>query len=282
MRPLVIPPTIRTALDNGATLVISISGGKDSQAMLNTLTAAHRNFGWSGSLPAVHANWGRAEWPQTLGHCKTLCVQAGIPLTVVQRTPGGDLVDRWKERMETLRGTGKPFWSSAAQRYCASDLKRNPINAFLRQSTHVVSAEGIRAEESPARTQKPVWAVRDAITTRTRAAYTWYPLFDWPVADVWDACETSLDDLARRRQLFRAGSHHEALDGWPAHPAYVFGNQRLSCALCILASKNDLMIGAQHNPDLYRELVDMENESGFSFRSNFALKDPPRGEHADS
>ena len=39
------------------------------------------------------------------------------------------------------------------------------------------------------------------------------------------------------------------------HEAYDLGNHRLSCALCVLASLNDLINGAVHNPDTYREIL---------------------------
>jgi hypothetical protein len=40
----------------------------------------------------------------------------------------------------------------------------------------------------------------------------------------------------------------------------------LSCSICILASKNDLLVGIEHNPDYYRDLVDLEIERGWSFQ----------------
>jgi hypothetical protein len=49
------------------------------------------------------------------------------------------------------------------------------------------------------------------------------------------------------------------------------GNQRLSCAMCVLASRADIANGARHNPDLLAELVRMEEESGFSFRQDLRL-----------
>lgn len=290
MRPITIPDAVSAALTQGAALIVSISGGKDSQALLNALVAARAAHRWPGPVLAIHAHLGRAEWPQTLGHCQAICDAVGVQLVVTERSTGGDLVDRWRERMVTLAGTGKPFWSSAKQRYCTSDMKRGPINVYLRQFKLVISAEGVRADESPARAKKPVAAIRQEITAsglcdhtmanalayqsfKQRLALTWYPLHDWTEADVWDACGTSLKDLQRRRELYAAGFINLALDGWPAHPAYVYGNQRLSCALCILASKSDLINGARHNPELYQELVAMERESGCTFRADMALGD---------
>jgi 3'-phosphoadenosine 5'-phosphosulfate sulfotransferase (PAPS reductase)/FAD synthetase len=221
---------------------------------------------------------------------------------VVER-PQGDLVDEIRERMKKLRGTGKPHWPSATSRYCTSDQKRTQIDKVLRSRWPadkkrdqnrghelVISAMGMRAQESAARGRKPVVQVASRVTSKAlaslepaealarqqpgqRLCLDWLPIHHWREADVWAAMGTSTDDLERRRTLYRDGCETEALDGWPAHPAYVFGNQRLSCALCVLASRGDLVNGARHNPELYREYVAIERESGFAFRLDLALAD---------
>jgi 3'-phosphoadenosine 5'-phosphosulfate sulfotransferase (PAPS reductase)/FAD synthetase len=270
MTDIAIPQGISAALSNGYALALSISGGKDSQAMVSAVMSAYHANGWTGPVFAIHSHLGRAEWPQSLPHCEVICEDAGIPLVVVERAQG-DLVDRLWERLEKLRGQGKPFWPSAANRYCTSDLKRNPINKHLRQYKGVISAEGIRSGESKTRCHKPLWEVRQAIQTMTRNAYTWNPIKEWVIADVWQACGTSQADLERRRALYRTGYQTEALAGWPAHPAYVFGNERVSCALCVLATRNDLQVGADHNPGLLAEYLRMEDESGYTFKQGFSL-----------
>lgn len=42
------------------------------------------------------------------------------------------------------------------------------------------------------------------------------------------------------------------------------GNERLSCVFRIMASKNDLRNGAIQNPELYREHVELERETGYT------------------
>ena len=293
LRPLGIPPVIAAALAAGATLAISLSGGKDGQAMLAALVAAHRAYAWPGALVALHADLGRVEWPESGPHCERLCAAAGVPLQVVRR-PKGDLLARWQERMAALAGTGKPFWSSAQNRYCTSDLKRGPLDTALRQWPLVISAEGLRAEEGPDRAKKPVVGVRRQITRERlkalppaaaldawqqrrqgRLALNWRPILDWTLDAVWAACGTSAADLARRQRLYQIGATAQALAGWPAHPAYVYGNRRVSCMLCVLAAKSDLVNGARHNPALYAAMVRMEAASGCRFRADLALADLP-------
>lgn len=273
MKRLSLPPEVDQALRDGAALAISISGGKDSQAMLlAVLEERKRQPDWTGPVYAIHADLGRVEWTETPAAVEALAAAVGVELVVVRRTKG-DLLQRWTDRMEQLDGTGKPFWSSAAARYCTSDLKRDPINKHIRRHRLVVSAEGIRREESAARARKACWEPRKRIITETRHAITWRPILDWTEADVWEACGVSLDEVQRRRWLYRAGLERLALDGWPCHPAYVYGNERLSCALCVLASVGDLRNGARHHPELYATLVDMEERSGFSFQPSRWLRD---------
>ena len=270
MQSLNLVPEAAAALAGGAALAISVSGGKDSQAMLEALVAEHRTQKWPGEVFAIHSDLGRAEWAESQPHCQQQCDRLGIQLAVVRRLKG-DMVDRWQERMHKLAGTGKPFWSSSSQRYCTSDMKRGPIDTYLRRYKNVVCAIGIRSQESRGRARQLVWQHRTQICTKDRQAYSWNAIFDWKIEDVWETIGTTSVDLERRRWLYREGSHKEALEGWPGHPAYVYGNERVSCALCVLASRADLRIGALHNPQLFRILTDMEGESGWSFRHNDAL-----------
>lgn len=310
--PLAVPAAVADALGQGGTLAVSISGGKDSQALLSALADEYALRGWTGPIYAVHAHLGRAEWPQSLAHCRRIAEQAGVELVVVHR-PQGDLVDQIRARALKLAGTGKAPWPDAQNRYCTSDQKRGQLDTQMRnpwptatmryctadqkrgqilkvhrRSELIVAAMGMRGGESAARAKRPVVAVRKQITAKAirdlapdaalsargegqRLALDWLPLHHWGAEDVWAQCGTSSSDLTERQFLYRAGRVGEALDGWPAHPAYVYGNQRLSCALCVLASQNDLINGARHNPELYREYVAIERESGFAFQQGRSL-----------
>ncbi|MGC1309373.1 MAG: hypothetical protein WA885_19300, partial [Phormidesmis sp.] len=48
--------------------------------------------------------------------------------------------------------------------------------------------------------------------------------------------------------------------------AYVSGNSRLSCSMCVLASATDIKNGAEHNLSTWLELTLMEIQSGWSFQ----------------
>lgn len=322
MRKLKIPREIRQAMDMGAALAVSISGGKDGEAMLNELVPLHIAEGWTGPIFAIHADLGRAEWPQTPAHVERMAARAGVRLVVVNRRQG-DLFARFEERAAATAGRDVPWapsaqnryctshlksgpidahlrtvevrdarpWApSAANRYCTSDLKRGPIDGNLRGFQLVVCAMGIRAQESAKRSRDPVVSVRKQITTerlkklapsralrewngKGRLALNWNPIHGYSVADVWEACGTSLEELTLRRKAYAAGYEKEAFEGWPSHVAYVMGNDRLSCALCMLASLNDLRNGARHVPEAARFLVQMEDRTGFTYRPEGSLRE---------
>lgn len=288
MKLLAVPEVIEKALTMGAQVVISVSGGKDSQALANVLVA-----NGIGSY-ALHMDLGRAEWPQTAAHVEKIAQDNRLDLTVVNR-PQGDLLDQIEARAIKLQGTGKPFWPSAASRYCTADQKRGQADKVLRRHQLVISAEGIRADESAKRAKDPVVSIRKQITAKHlrtlnpsealsvwekgsgRLALTWNAIHDWSIDNVWAACGADAGDLEKRRIQYKTGDEIAALDGWPCHPAYVFGNTRLSCVFCVLACEGDLVNGAQHNPGLVRQYVDLETRYGSTFRHGRALSDIVKG-----
>lgn len=62
-RHISIPNEIHALLDLGAHLIISVSGGKDSQAMTSVL----RRHLPHADTRLLFADLGAAEWPQTRG-----------------------------------------------------------------------------------------------------------------------------------------------------------------------------------------------------------------------
>lgn len=356
MRDLFIPPVIRRAMCAGAVLACSISGGKDSDALTRQVTAWAGGAGWGDRLFALHMDLGRMEWNETPAQVERIARDNGLPLVVVKR-PQGDLLQEIEERMEKLAGTDKPFWPSAAQRYCTADQKRsqadkvyrdvgshvpfwpsaaqryctahhktNQADKVYRNHSLIISAEGNRAAESPKRGRDPVVSVRKQITAeplkdlpvdeafwqwlvinelidrdlplpdgwrhysremRPRLAITWYAIHDFELEDVWQTCGTSGAELEQRRAIYRQAwdmsttpwtllhpeKIAEALDGWPCHPAYVYGNERVSCALCVLATKRDLSNGARHQPELLQHLIGLEERGESTFKHGWSLSE---------
>jgi 3'-phosphoadenosine 5'-phosphosulfate sulfotransferase (PAPS reductase)/FAD synthetase len=241
-------------LREGAALVLSVSGGKDSDAMCHYLLERRQAEGWPGDTVMVHADLGRAEWRSTTDYVRDLARRKNVPLHVVRWTHG-DLIDRIWQRY--YADPSRPCWPSSKVRYCTSDLKRAPISRWIRTTYptgRVVCAVGLRAEESSARAKKAVVIVREDCTAPTlnRLTLNWLPIHDWTESDVWECIRQH---------------------GNVCHEAYKLGNHRLSCACCVLASVNDLFNGAAHNPDTYCELWRIEAVTGYSFRKDFWLSD---------
>jgi len=274
-----LPPQIDQALKAGFDLVVSISGGKDSDAMTRVLK--HMWYGqargWTGQMLLLHSHVGRAEHKITPRYIQRFAEQMALPLHVID---GVDLVDVMKARKAKLEAQGKavPFWPSAKARYCTSDLKRNPINKFLRHWSgkrgRVICAIGMRAEESASRAKKPVVKTRAGVQTKTRTVYDWLPIHNFTREDVWHTLGYELDEL-RAIQTQSHGLSPEAIlkSDFRAHPAYALGNDRLSCGLCIFGSLGDLRNGAAQNPEVYREYIQLEIDSGFSFQPKRWLGD---------
>jgi 3'-phosphoadenosine 5'-phosphosulfate sulfotransferase (PAPS reductase)/FAD synthetase len=319
-RPLFLPDIFLAFLREGADCGIGLSGGKDSQALVIRFIQWYRTQGFTGRLFAIWANLGRAERTETPGFIDALCKQLAVPLEIVRPVVGdreGDLEDSLTRRKDKLAGTGTPFWPTLGRRYCSA-LKRGACDKAFRSSRIIASLEGIRADESDERAEKEPFTVRETITgvryktlapdeafaryladqrrapvqyslfeetdeqpeKLPRLAFTLYPLFQWNLDHVWDACSTSQEELNERRMLYRQGIEQQdpalramALDGWSCHPAYVKGARRLSCSLCILSDEETLRSGAYNNPVYYRSLVWYEIESGFPFQQRRWLAD---------
>lgn len=250
---ILLPPEIEERLARGAHLVVSVSGGKDSDVMALELHKLHTERGYTGDFVMIHADLGRMEWPQSKPHCWQLADRLRCRLVAVHHAKY-DLLEGIRQR-HLKRPDAPPFPSSAA-RYCTSDWKRGPIDKWLRnaypENADVVMAIGLRREESSGRAKKPVWQARPKASapTKEREVVDWYPLLDY-----------TLDEV------FQTAADYD----WELHPAYALGNARVSCALCVLACQGDLRNGAEHNPGLYRDLVDIELESGYAFQQGKPL-----------
>lgn len=274
---------IDKALYLGARIHASVSGGKDGQAMVKTLV----DTGYPIDA-MIHCDLGRVEWPQSISMCEKQSLEFNLPLHILQRSDNLDLLAYWQRRMKMLEGTGKPFWSSATERYCTSDLKRGPSDRyFTRQGNFNISAEGIRALESKARAKKQTLSIRKSKTStyynnmsvveaiknyhpEKRLTLNWYPVFDFTIGQVWATYGMSESDLIFARGYYL--KHSSVPDWWPFHPAYAFGNERVSCMFCVLACLSDLQCGAKHNPQLLNELVRMEKEGNATFKNGWSLK----------
>lgn len=240
-------PSIDELIEAGALFVANHSGGKDSQAMLITLL--HRVP--REQLLVVHASLGEAEWPGALEHAQQQATAAELPFLVA--TARKTLFEMVEHRFKTRPGPGSPCWPSASNRQCTSDLKRDPITREVRRYANakgfstIVTCLGIRAQESPGRARRATLSLSARNTTRTRRWYEWLPIHDVSTAEVFETIRNA---------------------GQEPHYAYALGNERLSCVFCIMGSRNDLMNGARHHPELLARYEAIEQRTGYTMHQS--------------
>ena len=262
---LEVPPEIVSVLDAGAPAFIGVSGGRDSQALAYRVCAHLDDIGHRGQRFLIHSDLGRVEWRDSLPVCERLAQRLGVELIVVRRQ-AGDMMDRWLSRWagNVARYANLECvklilpWSSASQRFCTSELKSQVLAREMRRrfpEGDVVSAVGIRREESANRARMPAWKKDERLTRRRGVGHTWNAILGWRRQDV--------NDYVRSR-------------GDVLHEAYrIYGTTRVSCAFCVMGSEHDLRASSNcaENQAIYREMVELEAVSTFSFQSTRWLGD---------
>lgn len=261
MSACAIDQPVADALAQHAFVVFNLSGGKDSGAAALAVTRHLDRIGHPRDRRlAIHADLGRAEWRETEATVERQARHVGAPLTVVRRK-AGDMVDRWEQRFTNGKARYASLstynligpWSSAALRFCTSELKAQVIGPHVARELRgqrVVQVVGIRREESSNRQRTPISKPDHRYAKPGNKAGTdmlmWHPLVDWSTEQVFD---------------------YHAVEGLGLHPAYDAGCSRVSCAFCIMQSVKDSQAAASvaGNLDLYRKLVAMEADSSFSF-----------------
>lgn len=196
-REVLVTPEITSALENGAAVAIGVSGGKDSAATALATVDYLEHAGHRGPRVLIHGDLGRVEWPQSLPACQRLALRLGLELMVVRRATG-DLVDRWRARWENnvRRYAELSFvklilpWSTASMRFCTSELKTSIICRALVQrfaGGTILSATGIRRQESPNRAKTPVANPQPKLASASRRTQglDWHPILDWTAQQVF-------------------------------------------------------------------------------------------------
>jgi DNA sulfur modification protein DndC len=231
-------------------LVINVSGGKDSTRMLGFIrfrfpqiptycVMADTGFEHVRPVPAL-------EWSRQIAE------RFGMELHVV-RNPN-------KTYLEMVRARGK--FPSAQFRQCTSDLKRGPIQKFIRQLPHpvVINCMGMRAQESAQRARQQPWSKDESLSKAGRIVYNWLPIFS----------ETT-------EQVLQWHWKHKL----PLHPVYVpeyhrdgtVGGylRRFSCRVCIFASDHDIRMIHEHDREAFDLVSELEEQSGFTMKSGRSL-----------
>ena len=148
----------------GGAFVVSVSGGKDSTAVLLAMIDARIPF------VAVFADTGW-EHPLTYEYLDTIERTLGLRILRVGEP------DAMRSRIRHRAG-----FPARAQRWCTRELKVLPIKEVhdaLDDDGDVVSVVGLRAEESEARSKLPEFELDDKW-----GGYVWRPIIGWSVEQV--------------------------------------------------------------------------------------------------
>lgn len=243
--PAMTPANDLSHIDPDAIYYVSHSGGKDSQAMY----ARVRELVPDDRIVVVHADLGEVEWEGAQDHIRA---NSGHQLHVVRANK--TLLDMVRQRH--AKRPDAPCWPSSATRQCTSDLKRGPIEKFIRHdmkargATHAVNVMGLRAQESQARAKRKPWRLNTRLSKAGRTVHDWLPIHDWSEARVF-------------RRIAEAGQK----PFW----IYAAGNRRMSCVFCILAGDGDLRNGRKYRPKLYEKYRAIERETGYTMFSGASL-----------
>lgn len=264
---LALNDDVRAAIQRGAPVAYSLSGGKDSVSISFATNQMLDQLGHPADRRvAIHADLGRIEWRSTPATVEAAAARLGVRLIIV-RNRSYDMLSKWERRFElgcrryeqllTYHLTAP--WSSANNRFCTAEMKTQVIlPELLRQwpSEQILSIVGIRRQESVKRRLTPV-AKREG-DRWTRAAggsvLTWHP---------------GVDLLEEEVYTFIA--EHDL----PMPESYGLGSTRHGCAFCVLASANDIAVAARApgNRGVMLHLVDQEARTTFSFQPDRWLGD---------
>jgi 3'-phosphoadenosine 5'-phosphosulfate sulfotransferase (PAPS reductase)/FAD synthetase len=217
---------------DGKLVVASVSGGKDSGALSLWLTEqgiehrrVHMLTGWDHQV--------------TLDYLRGPLTAALGPIEEIR----GDLL-----MPDLVRKKG--MFPSRTRRFCTEELKIKPVIRYIAglvDAGHdVVSAIGIRAAESEARSKMAEWE-----WNKDFDCWVWRPLIRWTLQEVIDI---------------------HARHGLAPNPLYLKGAERVGCWPCIFARKSEVRFIADSDPKRIDELRALEHEMTDIAKSRAAAK----------
>jgi DNA sulfur modification protein DndC len=103
------------------------------------------------------------------------------------------------------------------------------------------------AEESRSRAQLQPWSVNNPLTTRTRQAFNWLPIFG---ESLRDALEWHWNSGIPLHSVYIPEFHCDGTSG-----GYL---RRFSCRVCIFSTDHDLIQIAKHDPVAFARVSDLE------------------------
>ena len=243
-------------------IVVSFSGGKDSQAVL---IYAAKKYG-NERVEAVFCDTGW-EHPLTVNFVKQTCKELGVKLTILQNKRNGEPL--------TFEGlcTGMELFPVPKRRVCTLVLKVEPmIEWILEQDDDLIIMQGIRAKESQSRSEMATECMyfaeyfdelKSSRLYKKTAVKKWCqrhdaslvrPIFNWTAQEVIDYI---LDA------------------GMKPNPLYKRGASRVGCFPCIMSRQAEIKLVAR-DEEMRNRLIDLEtkvnklkSDKGYGFSGFF-------------
>jgi 3'-phosphoadenosine 5'-phosphosulfate sulfotransferase (PAPS reductase)/FAD synthetase len=253
-------------------ILVSLSGGGDSQATAGHVAAAADATDVSDRQVAVHCDLGEEEWPESPEFAALHAAHFGIPRFEIVRRELTDPASGQRHPQGLLEHiAARGMFPDAARRYCTSDMKTGPtrrlMTALVREldprqlgrPVRILDVQGLRADESPTRRQLPPYSHnRRASNPTRRHVDTWYPIHGWTKSRVRAYCDAS------------GVAHHPAYDDPPGSGNWA-GMPRISCSFCVLAGRDALILAARRRPDLAARYLEVERRIGHRFKAGQSM-----------
>lgn len=220
-------------------ILVSFSGGKDSQACL---IQAFKQYG-GGNLTAVFCDTGW-EHPDTYKHVNDVCLQMGVRLITLKS----------KYDFVSLAVHKKRFPSTNA-RFCTSELKMKPmIDYVLSLKESCIIIQGIRAGESTARAamEEECMYFKSYFQPNKKGRTE-----NYRSKDVKEWC--SQFDASVLRPIFK-WSAQQVIDcildaGQKPNPLYYRGFSRVGCFPCIMCRHKEIELIAKNRTEMKKILI---------------------------
>ncbi len=228
--------------------VVSLSGGKDSTAMLEMMIERGEHI-----HSVVYCDMGPWEFPAMHDHIKVIEQSTGI--TIVRVKPRWNPVYQLIEKPVIKRGSQEIYrlgysWPSYMRRWCTRE-KVNALRRYLKKIPGVVSCIGFAMDET------------DRLETsyaKSRKSTCRYPLIEYDVTEA-----------AALKYCYDKGYTWNGL-------YEIFG--RVSCFCCPLQRLGELRKLRRYFPDLWSRMLDWDSQIdtswGMGFRGYKTVRDLER------
>lgn len=216
--------------------IVSLSGGKDSTAMLLKLIENNEPID-----EIIYCDVGK-EFPQMYDHIAKLEKYIGQKITVLKSEKNYDyyMFDHIKTKGKNIGQKGYS-WAGIKQRWCTSKLKTDVIQKYLKEKygkNEVIQYVGIACDETKRIKNDPKII---------------YPLVEYKMTeqDCLEYCYSKGFDWGGLYKIFK----------------------RVSCWCCPLQSLNELRKLRKYFPNLWDELREMDKRTYRQFRADFSVEE---------